>query len=1152
MNVRTSFTALTAMLTLLFGAAQLNLSAKEIQDKCHKQTSSTHHKKKKCHKKARADRLKVKKTAQICGDLHVGNTINADQINANSITTNDLTVNNELNADTIHANTVVVNDILDLSNAVVIEPQNPALGWWGSAVKGNSQAGWFMHVEQNLDKTLFITVYGGTPLTARELPPGNNLIGAFGTNPNPSTQLSDKEIVFGQAIPFPLWYSELNGTTFRIQDDNPDIAYLATLDMPEGKLPFEFYHVNKWYRLAEAPEIIRFDAAPFDDYTNPISIYENTFEALMYAVSNQNAVDLEARDYPGFAKINAIKDKIRDEGIETHTTVSTVWPTLKATATPTALGNNPITTYATTLLADNALATTAGSANIVITHPSHGLATGHFVMLSGAEAVGGIVPEQINTYAARQGLAITVLNANQYRITARGPADVAAIGGGSNVRVHSFSVKVNHPAHGFTTGTAVSVSGSCGVMGIPSSDINTNQLVTRIDDNNYLIPVLFEATAAGQAGGSNIQVARITIPAASIRSTIRPLFTTTIFTNQWHNAMRGAKIEICGFTEEYAKLNGHWRLSLVENRRDNRDAKTVYSPDHVNPHSIKYQFNIDVDTSDLPVYDPSIHGTAKVKVAYGPVRADSEYFETVGACYAVMNAFAYGTHTTPFSIIDTYTQKEADTWQQVAEIVKGGVFTLAAGGTRDSKPGRFFYSGLNRTALTVQSALFNNLPDNAISGNSIDQTKRIDRTNPLFARDITRQNYLDADKTFNIYWRIKPNGATNPSPLHASNFQTSLLGYNANGVEFEFTISKYGVTPSGVVIPAGAVIATDPAGWRPIDNDITVHIGGMVKDSLSSGKKIAYIRSANTVGTDPQGLMRFTDWTPKGNKLTDNITHLSNNIRKWLPLMTEFMKNNPDKIIIDIRDNGGGNFYHQFALASFIGGNRPGVTLVTTPATNGNQPTQTLQDLENSIQTVFGNTSAIAAINATVPADDTAADYPEAVFRGAGKKLVFLDSVNAFSGGDTFPHVFRGTAQNPQDLGAGVQSILVGNIDGSIAGSRSGAYFAPLTTTHNLLALPSDFGNGSPIAGFSLNGEYLNSRKQSDDAPSWVNQLPETAPDVLLDQWVTETVWQDVGAEPLSSGRLTTPWTSMPNGGQPVLNDNTSWRDRWMEEAIKQ
>lgn len=86
MKLRTSFTALTAMLTLLFGAVQPHVSAKEAEKKCHKHTSSKLPTKKKCTTTARVDHLKVKKSAQICGDLNVGKTLTAGEINAGAIT----------------------------------------------------------------------------------------------------------------------------------------------------------------------------------------------------------------------------------------------------------------------------------------------------------------------------------------------------------------------------------------------------------------------------------------------------------------------------------------------------------------------------------------------------------------------------------------------------------------------------------------------------------------------------------------------------------------------------------------------------------------------------------------------------------------------------------------------------------------------------------------------------------------------------------------------------------------------------------------------------------------------------------------------------------------------------------------------------------
>jgi hypothetical protein len=97
-------------------------------------------------------------------------------------------------------------------------------------------------------------------------------------------------------------------------------------------------------------------------------------------------------------------------------------------ATSAGTGGGTLTyTYYHLLLGPNPLSTTAGSPNVVVSHPNNGAAEKDVVIISGATPVGGL------TIAGEY--TITSVHTNDYTIQAASNATSTATGGGSNVRV---------------------------------------------------------------------------------------------------------------------------------------------------------------------------------------------------------------------------------------------------------------------------------------------------------------------------------------------------------------------------------------------------------------------------------------------------------------------------------------------------------------------------------------------------------------------------------------------------------------------------------------------------------------------------------------------------------------------------------------------
>nr|BAR34567.1 conserved phage associated protein [uncultured Mediterranean phage uvMED] len=113
-----------------------------------------------------------------------------------------------------------------------------------------------------------------------------------------------------------------------------------------------------------------------------------------------------------------------------------------ADSTPT-LGTNPLTV-------------TAGSATITVAHSNHGLVVGNFVTFTGASAVGGITPNNVEMEVSG------VLNANSYQVGFPSTASSNATGGGGSV-VGAYSINYTiykYQTSGWAALSAVNSSGS--------------------------------------------------------------------------------------------------------------------------------------------------------------------------------------------------------------------------------------------------------------------------------------------------------------------------------------------------------------------------------------------------------------------------------------------------------------------------------------------------------------------------------------------------------------------------------------------------------------------------------------------------------------------------------------------------------------------
>lgn len=175
-----------------------------------------------------------------------------------------------------------------------------------------------------------------------------------------------------------------------------------------------------------------------------------------------------------------------------------------------------ITPLRSATLGSNPIAITNTSTTVVVTHASHGLATGNRVALSGATAVGNIPVAELNTTHT-----LTATTANTYSFVVTTTASSTTSGGGTAVVVNasedfnillgnnpiattngSATVTITHTAHGAFANDYVTFDGATAINNVTID--GEYQIVTVVDANSYTIVAGTTANGTGSGGGAAV------------------------------------------------------------------------------------------------------------------------------------------------------------------------------------------------------------------------------------------------------------------------------------------------------------------------------------------------------------------------------------------------------------------------------------------------------------------------------------------------------------------------------------------------------------------------------------------------------------------------------------------------------------------------
>lgn len=160
----------------------------------------------------------------------------------------------------------------------------------------------------------------------------------------------------------------------------------------------------------------------------------------------------------------------------------------------TAIANSLATYYKT--LANNPIATTSGSNDLVITDTSTRIRAGDTVVISGATTTNGVPDSEINgTHFVREQ------TTNSYTIQVSTSASSTGAGGGASVVQTTAIITITENNHGRSDGERIALSDATAVGGIPDSEINAEHIIRNVTTNTMDIIVETEATSSVSGGG---------------------------------------------------------------------------------------------------------------------------------------------------------------------------------------------------------------------------------------------------------------------------------------------------------------------------------------------------------------------------------------------------------------------------------------------------------------------------------------------------------------------------------------------------------------------------------------------------------------------------------------------------------------------------
>ncbi len=628
-------------------------------------------------------------------------------------------------------------------------------------------------------------------------------------------------------------------------------------------------------------------------------------------------------------------------------------------------------------------------------------------------------------------------------------------------------------------------------------------------------------------------VARDPVDLYNINKSTKGSQTTTLLTlGTYPFVSFASKVTVSGLAGQWGeRLNGtHQVVGVYNTDNENIDQQApFYQVDNRIYHIV-----IQVDTQDLPTFDPEQHicpGGALISPSMvGPITENIEYREFIDALYFyIIKNVQQSNHSTLITFVESLGFSEADqidarlakpvleTWSDVSQAISGTIpFS-----DQEYRFKAWFGSTICPTYyLPFWEEFFNtqiNEPfeELGIPGSDLEPEFFPDYaigTLPIVGFNVPFENYLLPESRRWLYFRVQPDSAVT-NEQHENVWTLAyddtnalipeLRGYASVGPEGLNTGGQLGGSRlEGLMspVPYGFSDDTIEEGfWSPFldsGQDIpTAFQSGIIDPALVGGRKIGYLFLLLSNIRDQNFICLTTNFgNPELANSPDPELRKRQQYDGEAAVIAEMMRyfiveQDVDAMIIDYRINGGGD-YTASLLESF-GGARSFVEPRGAFQNQDNRdPFLQRKQLEVFAGTTSENRSIVRLID-TVPYRDIRPDlteerYPNAVFKD--KPLIILTSQYAGSLGDLFPRAFVGEDLTG-NIGNGVQVKIVGSIDGILDGAQ-GIELGPITSKYGSEFPDPETGEG--VAPFEISGDEAEYTLTTGGVPSSTRLDPRT------------------------------------------------------------
>lgn len=616
--------------------------------------------------------------------------------------------------------------------------------------------------------------------------------------------------------------------------------------------------------------------------------------------------------------------------------------------------------------------------------------------------------------------------------------------------------------------------------------------------------LLEEIISTGKTHTSPIVETRITMP-------FNYESLTEFRTENYHHIAPPARIHVTGFTGGCVGLNsppeGHMVAFAGTNNVPLPSPLFEDYGSNTTQRTVHHKVSVFLDSTGIPVFPNSQvadcpGSSPEISVSYGPITSTTEYLETVGSInYWFYEAIRVGLHVRPFIRFNPFTSTypsgvsyPSETWSEVQFFLGASpdyeLFTRIhqSIGSRDFQSASGFYTTpsaidwidllqIDRTfdRRTVQG-LMDTTGRFGIRGD-LDALAILETDNHArgtYAYSIPVNNYLEEV----AYLAWSTTGTTRTDDV---NLLLQIFSPSGEGDEFDAVVVPFGSLP-----PAGYsyLHQSAPINYFDANYETTTFMHtnlfeqynmyfGRIKTSLTSGiGNVCYIRMADSFQLDQFYISLESATCPTA---ACNSSSFRNNAEALVSMYAKMMQYLRvdlacTHIILDIRHNGGGLLQIPVEIGQFIG---------SDDRVAFDYPFASRTDDGNGVpfdtrSFVYANNAMKSAASDSVRVSPALSEflYPGSVWQNC--EFIFLTDTSAGSAGDVFPNVFLG--QNQQgDLGGGVQTRMVGSVDGRNTGYAAG-FRLPLSKDSPRLR---DYSN-APVSPFTTGSEEGLSFRRTD------------------------------------------------------------------------